>query len=284
MSSSSLFNILFFILTYHSNGGKATGNCIWNGETRIHCDLNILDFRRNSSDVPQEASKVIEELIVDCSDALYFESQLRSDHFGELNKLSSLQIHNCKVHVLPPRSFVSLIELRELVIHTHNADMSGLSMDPDYESLVGLEALQTLDLSFNNIQTFPSGLLAPLKSIRLFNASFNNITNIKDLGLVSGDIPSLESLILRGNSIADFPSGSLSALQGLLSLDLSQNELKMISADAFQGLSTLKTLDLSGNALISLPQHVFRPLSTLESLSLGNNSLSTLPKKLLSPL
>ncbi|XP_040573970.1 toll-like receptor Tollo [Lepeophtheirus salmonis] len=276
----SLLNYFLLLLPYLS--APIHGNCIWNGQTRIHCDLNILDFRHNSSDVPSEASKVIEELNVDCSDVLYFESQLRSDHFGELSRLSTLRIHNCKVHTLPPRSFVSLIRLRELVIQTHNADMSGLVMEPDYESLVGLESLETLDLSFNNVLKFPEGLLCPLKSIQLFNASFNNLTNLEDLGLRNSsgkycqNISSLESLILKGNSIQSISPGAISALPSLLSLDISNNGLRVLVNDAFQGLGNLKFLDLSHNALVALPPDIFKGLSKLESLSIGNNSLGTI--------
>jgi len=60
------------------------GGCLLSGTggqpSTVHCDLRILDFRRNSSDVP--GIKSAEKLQVQCSDVFFFESQLRS---GEKN-------------------------------------------------------------------------------------------------------------------------------------------------------------------------------------------------------
>ena len=54
--------------------------CVFDGEevkpSTVHCDLRILDFRRNSSEVP--GIKTAERLNVQCSDVFFFESQLRS--------------------------------------------------------------------------------------------------------------------------------------------------------------------------------------------------------------
>jgi hypothetical protein len=61
----------------------------------IHCDLRILDFRRNSSEVP--GIKTAQRLNVQCSDVFFFESQLRSDHFGSLPHLNDLSITYCKI-------------------------------------------------------------------------------------------------------------------------------------------------------------------------------------------
>lgn len=73
--------------------------CVFDSEglepTTVRCDLRILDFRRNSSEVT--GMKSAERLRVHCSDVFFFESQLRSDHFGSLGHLVDLSIDYCKI-------------------------------------------------------------------------------------------------------------------------------------------------------------------------------------------
>ena len=255
-------------------------DCVWNNDLdRIDCDLRILDFRRNSSDVPSEASQV-KNLHVDCSDVFFFESQLRSDHFGDLPHLNHLEINYCKIRQLPPRSFVSLTRLKSLSIHTHNADWTNLNLEPDYESLVGLDLLESLDLSINNLNKFPPGLLCPLTHIQTVNASYNNITDLEDLGLsprtdFKCTIP-LKNLIIRESQLRSLTSGSLASCPSLEHLDLSFNYLGVLSEDAFKDLNHLNHLDLSHNSLAALPPKIFSSITKLENLQMANNTLGTI--------
>ena len=86
--------VLLFLLVR-----SALAGCVLDGEriepSTVHCDLRILDFRRNSSEVP--GIKTAERLNVQCSDVFFFESQLRSDHFGSLPYLTDLSITYCKI-------------------------------------------------------------------------------------------------------------------------------------------------------------------------------------------
>jgi Leucine-rich repeat (LRR) protein len=71
----------------------------------------------------------------------------------------------CFFRQLPPRSFVGLTRLKSLALHTFNADWTSMALEPDYESLVGLNSLEALDLSHNNLASMPAGLLCPLMKI-----------------------------------------------------------------------------------------------------------------------
>jgi len=286
----------FLFVALAPKGCKATAaagaDCRWDEESRepmVDCNLRILDFRRNSSDVPGIKSAI--KMRIQCSDVFFFESQLRSDHLGSLNQLRQLEISYCKIRQLPPRSFVGLTRLRKLSIHTHNSDWTSLSLQPDYEALVGLDLLETLDLSDNNMQLMPAGLLCPLVNIKTVNVSHNSIKDLMDLGLDGGggggsevspldnncQAPvGLETLIVTDNGLTTATPGALATLKKLKELNLARNRLGVLVQSTFDGLSKLESLDLSFNKLAALPPNIFNATPKLTTINLANNSIGTL--------
>lgn len=255
--------------------------CIWNEQVEvptIDCRLRILDFRRNSSDVP--GVKQVQNLKVACSDVFFFESQLRSDHFGNLPHLKELSIRYCKIRQLPPRSFVSLARLKTLSINTFNADWTSLVLEPDYESFVGLDLLESLDLTNNNVHSLPPGLFCPLSNLKTLNLSQNTLLDSEHLGLsarekVNCQIP-LQTLILSRNELKSISSGSLTTLTRLKSLDLSFNNLGVLVDSTFKALVNLEILDLSHNRLVALPPNIFGSTIKLREIQLANNTIGTI--------
>lgn len=268
---------------------EAAAKCRWVEEADVQCDLKILDFRRNSSSatmqVPEPGLSKVEKLKVLCSDVFFFESQLRSDHLGSLDALDHLEISYCKLRTLPPRTFVGLRQLTHLVIHTHNEDWTSLQMEPDYESLVGLDRLQHLDMQLNNLHHIPPGFFCPLKNLAHIELSFNAIKDLNALGISRAkdikeefrcSIPA-HSLALRHNGLVTVAPYSLAGLSpALRHLDLSHNQIDVLVEATFQGLHTLEALDLSFNRLASLPPKIFGATPNLRSLVLDNNTLGTL--------
>ncbi|MEQ2178597.1 hypothetical protein GOODEAATRI_015691 [Goodea atripinnis] len=69
-----------------------------------------------------------------------------------------------------------------------------------------------------------------------------------------------------------------------LSLDLSFNNITMVTQDDLMGLSRLRALDLHGNRLAVIHPSAFDPLWSLEELDLSDNQLTTLNHKWFSKL
>ncbi|MEQ2283827.1 hypothetical protein AMECASPLE_015498 [Ameca splendens] len=69
-----------------------------------------------------------------------------------------------------------------------------------------------------------------------------------------------------------------------LSLDLSFNNITMVTQDDLMGLSRLRVLDLHGNRLAVIHPSAFDPLWSLEELDLSDNQLTTLNHKWFSKL
>ena len=258
-----LWSVVAFLLAFEAV--RIEAKCEWSDE-EVVCRLKILDFRRNSSSaamqVPSPGLAEAKSLRVLCSDVFFFESQLRSDHLGSLPGLDELEISFCKLRTLPPRTFVGLSSLSRLVIHTHNQDWTSLQMQPDYESLVGLERLHSLDMQWNNLHQIPAGFFCPLKNLRHIDLSFNAIKDLNFLGIHRGtnikeefqcSIPA-QSLSLRNNGLVTVTPHALAALAASLKhLDLSRNNIDVLVEATFQDLSLLETIDLSFNQLAALP-------------------------------
>ena len=130
----------------------------------IFC-FRTLDYKRDLTLEHQEELRLTSKLNLTCSD-VFFESKLRSDHFGSLQELEELDIEHCKIRTLPPRAFVGLSNLQELSIQTFNSDWSEVLLHIDYEAFVGLDRLESIKLSDNNIAELPAALLCPLSRLQ----------------------------------------------------------------------------------------------------------------------
>ena len=58
----------------------------------------------------------VQDLRIECSDQFYYESALRSQHFGALPLLRQLQLDYCKIRQIPNQAFKGLDSLEHLTI------------------------------------------------------------------------------------------------------------------------------------------------------------------------
>ncbi|KAI4877462.1 hypothetical protein NFI96_001773 [Prochilodus magdalenae] len=137
-------------------------------------------------------------------------------------------------------------------------------------------ALETLNISNNCLDTFMVGSEGLLNTLQTLDLSFNNLQN---LTFFEGTLQGLRSLYLQGNSLSTL---DFSRLPSLANLHLQLNELKVcdpqanqtVPCSSFSSMSTLQYLYLSENNLESLPAHAFKgtPLLILDlSLNPGVN-------------
>ena len=69
------------------------------------------------------------KLRIRCSDVFFFESQLKSEHFGSLPALEQLDIEYCKIRNIPPRAFAGLKNLKRLSVQSHNSEWTSILLD-----------------------------------------------------------------------------------------------------------------------------------------------------------
>ena len=239
-----------------------------------------LDYKRNLTLEHQAELGRANSLHLSCSDVFFFESNLRSDHFGSLLELRRLSIEYCKIRTLPPRSFVGLSSLLHLSIQTYNSEWSAILLDIDYEAFVGLSKLQTLMLSNNNIFRTPAKLFCPLSSIETIDLSNNRLVDLEDLGLsnrTDAKCPvNARTLDVSFNSLRALTPGSLASTSLLTSLLAPHNQIAVLDGTALQGLGLLQVINLSSNRLAALPPNLFRDNADLREINLANNSIGTI--------
>lgn len=224
---------------------------------------------------------------------------LEGDSFVPLLTLQSLDLSNNEVTKPPWQALNTLTSLQYVYLQDNNLtslsrsafgnlpttfqlDLSRnqlTSIEP--RSFAGLQQLQNLSLSGNQLEKIPNEAFKGLVALRILDLSHNLLEKIdnKTNGLLD-DCLSLEKVNLSYNKIGFltkkmFPYSPWIPYR-LLEIDLSHNEIPVITFDLTFGTSKLKRLDLSGNIINDIRSYVLGNLTSLEILDLSNNNLKDL--------
>jgi internalin A len=141
------------------------------------------------------------------------------------------------------------------------------------ESLSQLTALQSLNLSYNQLTALPESL-GQLTALQSLDISENQLTALPES---LSQLTALQSLNLSSNQLTALPE-SLGQLTALQSLDLSNNLLTALP-ELLGQLTELKSLDLYTNKLVHLAECVVE-LKQLNSLMLADNPIELLPNNI----
>ena len=233
----------------------------------------------------------VTSLGLECNDALFFESQLEQpgphEFLTPLPKLEKLRIDFCKIRYLPGGAFAAGRNLRKLALRTRNGDWSAMTLEINRDALRGLPNLKELDLGENNVWSLPAELLCPVTNLGTLNLTRNKLQDVVSLGFSGWNptcTPNLETLDLSGNELSALPDRSFSALRGLVTLMLQDNDIRHVGDHALAELTALRSLNVSSNRLVALPPELFADTKELHELILSNNSLAVLAPGLLDPL
>ncbi|CAH1112884.1 unnamed protein product [Psylliodes chrysocephalus] len=133
--------------------------------------------------------------------------------------------------------------------------------------------VETLDLSFNNLDTIPKCLehTALLKKLLLDSNLISTLDHNAFMHLTS-----LEQLSLRNNKVVMISKKAFFGLQNLQILDLSNNSISQLHTNQFVNMPKLRILNLNENRLSYLPRDIFSN-TLLEMLDLGVNFISVVP-------
>lgn len=198
-----------------------------------------------------------------------------------MKNLKELELINTRIRKLPKRlnEFQDLTKVtlynnrpRGRVKLTKNSHVKQLGIHDDERDLRprsyrNFTALETLDLSRNNLVEFPK--LRGVRSLRKLAMTDNLLT----LQKMPASPPNLEDLVLTSNRIQTLPS-EISGYTRLKKLNLTSNQVSALPPEIGK-LQALEELSLYKNRIEKLPTEIYR-LKKLRIIDLYYNQLSEL--------
>ncbi|CAG9824366.1 unnamed protein product [Phaedon cochleariae] len=166
-----------------------------------------------------------------------------------------------------PSSSVSDVgyTLRYLSLGCNNIEHIDITTFPDIPSL------QHMDLSNNKLTILPDNVFTSLGLLQTLDLSSNPLrSNFKELFHYAQSLKHLNLAYSGIKSTPHFP------LPNLVHLNLSHNQIEVISRNSVQFLFKLRLLDLSYNSLFSVPSHLWSYLPLLKILDLSHNPIKEL--------
>lgn len=182
----------------------------------------------------------------------------------------------------PPKPLKKLVKINVInFVVNHN----NLTKIRDL-SFMRWHKLQSLDLSFNIIDTLGPLSLFGLEKLESLNLRGNKLRQVPTLALqstmssVSSMMPTKSSkikhLYLSENTLESIQSDSFSMLGETQELFLDSCSLRSIEEQSFRGLHTLNLLSLDKNNLDEVPSQSFSYLPLLRTLKINANNISSL--------
>ncbi|XP_078449077.1 slit homolog 2 protein-like isoform X1 [Lampetra planeri] len=257
--------------------------------------LNRLDLSENAiRGIPRKGFRGIPEvknLHLDNNQI----SCIEDGAFRALRDLEVLTLNNNNVTALSVESFNSMPKLRTFRLHSNNLHCDcRLSWLSDWLRLrprlglftqcMGPVHLRGLNVAEVQKKEFTCADYSRGQSCSAFGSSCpsvctcsNNVVDCrgKSLSSIPHNLPNaITELRLEQNSIKMIPPGAFSPYKKLRRIDLSNNQITEIAADAFQGLRFLNSLVLYGNKITDLPKGLFSGLYSLQLLLLNANKIT----------
>jgi len=150
------------------------------------------------------------------------------------------------------------------------------------QTFYGLGNLETLNLSFNLLESLIGSVFTHLPKLKKLDLCSNTITSVAETAFVGLD--ALEALKLSKNNLLDIPVVAFGFLSGLDSLDISGNRISRLEEDSFSNFVNLIELDLSENNIKFLSDKTFHGLLQTRRLQLNSCNLSSVPSAALAYL
>ncbi|OXB81525.1 UNVERIFIED_CONTAM: hypothetical protein H355_008373 [Colinus virginianus] len=228
--------------------------CVCDGE-RLRCGGLGLP------DVPRELSPGLRHVNLSYNKL----TEIDPSAFAELLNLQEVQLNNNELTAIPSLG-PAASNVRALHLH-HNRIRS-----VEASQLKPYVALETLDLSFNDITEIRNGCFPQGLHIKELYLGSNRISTLEP-GAFDSLSRSLLTLRLSKNRITQLPVKAF-RLPRLTQLELNRNRIRLIEGLTFQGLDSLEVLKLQRNNISKLTDGAFWGLAKMQVLHLDYNSLT----------
>ncbi|XP_050314229.1 toll-like receptor 6 [Anthonomus grandis grandis] len=274
-------------------------------EVALTCNLRTINSEFDTTNFSVIPSEHTTSLRIECNPEIMSRSSLDEKSFFHLTKLRALELEHCKLARWPAGTLFGLRDLRNLTVKTHNTEWPAMNLDFARESFNPIRNLERLDVSCNNIWSFPENIFCPLINLVFLNVSENRLQDVSDLGfrektpglpqplisVAEDEVPQTENtrspthpcsldiqvLDASFNHFVLIPANGFSVLRRLKEFYIHNNEISMVADKALNGLKALQIFDLSNNKVVALPSELFKDSrESIKEIYLQNNSISVL--------
>lgn len=203
--------------------------------------------------------------------------------------LTNLSHNNLTEFIIERRMLLSSVvvldlsynQIRSVVVESFESFPVLKSLYLNNNKILTYDVDQKMSFTYLDLSNNPLNFLKSSKNLFnenlkcLYLSSVDYLKTISCNATIRIDIPFyLEELILHNNRLNVFPSiGGIFKETSLLSLDLSFNKIRRINTNFFAGLTNLKHLNLSNNEIVVITPDVLDRIPQLIDLDLSENYL-----------
>lgn len=226
--------------------------------------LNVKRLVLNRNDLSQIHPQAFKGRIVNTLEEL----DLRNNNLGQIPSVGISAVLNLRTLILA-RNGISSIAPRTFDQYQSKSVLTKLDLsanqlqDVDPLAMVGLTAIEQMNLDKNFLNTVPTAALRQLRYLK-------GMLPYLSCAILIIIFSTLEDLSLGANQLSEIPNGALS-LPSLKSLSLEVNHIAFIDPEVFRGVPNLLYLYLSANKFPAIPAEMFRHVPKLRVLTIGNN-------------
>ena len=236
-------------------------------QTRDMVSLVHLDLSSNQLSILVESARIFESMSSTLQVLKLNNNRLKTIEpkvFQNLVNLKELDMSQNELAVLEKETLSGLQRLTHL--HLSHNDLNSLHND----AFVSVPEVLVLDLSQNKFRLAPVALKS-LGKLQTLDLSFNGLETLKNASFL--DISSLWRLQLNSNNIGNVSKSLFAKLNSLQILDLSSNIISMVEEGSFDDNQKLRAVRLDSNSLTRI-EDLFGKLSDLMWLNVSSNSIT----------
>ncbi|CAG2222725.1 unnamed protein product [Mytilus edulis] len=244
---------------------------LW-GAFLLNCtDLKIMDFSNNEIHSIMK-SNFKGPVALEILNLEKNHINLTTDNvFENLGFLKKLHLGNNLIQTLTHNTFEGLINLQILDLSRNKISYM------DGHTFQSLSKVKNINLSYNRIRNIPSGLFNGLSNLKMLQLSHNTISTISDNAFVQAGVITLD---LSTNQLTKIPTEMLQQISGnKTEVLLQRNNIRMLQKNSLSNIE-LKLLNLASNGM-DMVENDATYNCKIKYLNMRQNMLTTLPETML---
>eukprot|EP00057_Strongylocentrotus_purpuratus_P033566 XP_791913.3 PREDICTED: toll-like receptor 3 [Strongylocentrotus purpuratus] len=197
--------------------------------------------------------------------------------FVGMTYIEHLSLYGCQIHELLPPDFASNLSITYPTIRTLTLSSNMIEIVQE-GALWGFTTLEVLSLSFNKLKLLTNQSFCHLESLTELDISYNKLTSFTNGTFAC--LLSLKQLNASGNLLQTLSPGYFYGMSSILTISLSSNRIDALNNDQqLWTIKTLRMLDISNNALKGVSKERFDGLTNLKALNISGNNIDNYSNK-----